>query len=171
MNLTRRGFMKLLGASAGAAAVGLPVFGDKFEIINQQERWVHDKGDYLIVRVPDFKTFANEVFEKPVLFLMGKESSVSGVICKGFANIYGSNQFLFKDCLFDSRGKNFEGRRKGVVSVESGRACIISSAFYIGPGMETCLDLRGSEPHALTGIYFETSNTEKPAYNISMQGV
>jgi hypothetical protein len=63
--------------------------------------WIEDKGDYCIVRVPDFKTFAHEAISKPVIFILGEQAIVRAVDVEGFANIYAPKGGLVTASRFD----------------------------------------------------------------------
>jgi hypothetical protein len=76
MNTTRRTFLRLTGAAAGALVIAK--YAEPLAVLADHGPWVEDKGDFYIVRVPDFKTFANEHLEKPTIFLLGESATVCG---------------------------------------------------------------------------------------------
>lgn len=101
----RRGFLKLLGAAVGAAAVpGILTYAEPLLAIPIEGReWVEDRGDFYVVRVPDFKTFAREVLDKPTIFLLGQQAILTNVLVSGFANLSAPRAGVIRDCTFDAR--------------------------------------------------------------------
>lgn len=105
----RRGFLKLGTAIVGSLAI--IHYAEPIIKLTKHHQWVEDKGDFLIVRVPDFKSFANETLNKPTVFLMGERSTVRGVDLKGFANIYAPNGAAIKDSVFDASSMSTASNR------------------------------------------------------------
>jgi hypothetical protein len=131
MSIERRGFLKL-----GAALVGALVLTRYAEpvvaVADTHHDWVEDKGDYVIVRVPDFKTFANEVISKPVIFILGEQAIVRAVEVEGFANIYAPKGGTVLESRFDASRMAVENER-AVVGVK-GKHITISQCHLIGTG-------------------------------------
>ena len=62
--MQRRSFLSVLAGAS--AALGLARYAEPFALTpDAHHEWVEDKGDYVIIRVPDFKTFARETINKP----------------------------------------------------------------------------------------------------------
>jgi hypothetical protein len=97
---TRRGFLKIGAAILGS--IGLVRYSEPIIEIAHTHEWIEDKGDYAIVRVPDFKSFANEVINKPAIFIMGRDSVVKNVNVDGFVNFYAPNGGRITNSRFDS---------------------------------------------------------------------
>ena len=100
MNIERRGFLKLAVAMIGGTAV-TRYAEPLVDIADTNRDWIEDKGDYCVIRVPDFKTFANEVIAKPVIFLLGQQAAVQNVDIAGYANIYAPKAGRVFGCRFD----------------------------------------------------------------------
>ena len=101
MTVERRGFLKLAAAFIGGMAVTKYV-EPIIQVANTHKDWIEDKGDFCIVRVPDFKTFSSEVIEKPVIFILGANSVVRYVDVLGYVNLYGPNGGMVDNCRFDA---------------------------------------------------------------------
>lgn len=110
MSETRRGFLKLLGAVA--ASVGIVKYAEPLLSIPQAGHdWIEDRGDFYIVRVPDFKEFARETLEKPTIFLLGEMAIVRDVRVTSFANVHSPRGGLVHGCIFDSSKAEAENDR------------------------------------------------------------
>lgn len=130
--IARRGFLRLLGA-AGVAA-GLVKYAEPIVEFVQDGAWIEDKGSFLILRIPDGKTFANETFRKPVLVMMGLRSILRDTEFIGVVNIdAGKGGALIQGNIFDAsrvltdrvrpviemRGNDFELRDSVVTAGQS----------------------------------------------------
>lgn len=69
--------------------------------LNKHE-WIEDKGDFYIVRVPDSKTFAKEILDKPTIFLLGHYSVVKDIVVNGYINVAIKGESLIHDCIIDA---------------------------------------------------------------------
>ena len=127
--IERRGFLKL-----GAALIGALTLTKYAEplvtVADTHHDWIEDKGDYLIVRVPDFKTFANEVISKPVIFILGEQAIVRAVDVEGFANIYAPKGGLVTATRFDGSRMVTEKERP-LVNLKA-KNLTISDCNFIG---------------------------------------
>ena len=83
---TRRGFIKIGMAVVGAFT--LAKYAEPLIEVSDLHQWIEDKGDFYIIRVPDFKTFAKETLNKPTIFLLGEQATVRDVEIFGYANVY-----------------------------------------------------------------------------------
>jgi hypothetical protein len=99
-NIARRGFLKVGAAILGGLAITR--YSEPIIQIVEKNEWIEDKGDYVIVRVPDFKTFAQEAIGKPAIFILGEQAIVRGVYVNGFANIYAPKGGLVTASRFDA---------------------------------------------------------------------
>lgn len=108
----RRGFLKLGAAVVGSLAIMR--YAEPIIQLTKHHEWIEDRGDFVIVRIPDFKSFANEQINKPVVFLMGEQSTIRNIDVKGFANIYAPRGGSFTDSSFDSRHIVTESNRSAI---------------------------------------------------------
>jgi hypothetical protein len=106
---TRRGFLKLGAVMLGS--IGIIRYSEPIIDIAHSHEWIEDKGDYVIVRVPDFKSFANEFINKPAIFIMGQNAIVKNLSLKGFANFYIPNGGIITESHFDTRNMTTENIR------------------------------------------------------------
>jgi hypothetical protein len=84
------------------------------------KRFVDDRGDYLIVRIPNGEHVRDEEFKKPILLVLeGPYALFSSCLVTGFANVLAPNGGLIYDCLFDGAAMRTKNPRS-VVLVESG---------------------------------------------------
>lgn len=131
MKIERRGFLKL-----GAALIGAMTLAKYAEpvvaVAETHHDWIEDKGDYCIVRVPDFKTFAHEAISKPVIFILGEQAIVRAVEVEGFANIYAPNGGLVTASRFDASRVVTEKERP-VINLKA-KDITISDCHLIGTG-------------------------------------
>lgn len=84
----------------------------------KKHEWVEDKGDFYIVRVPDSKTFANELLDKPTIFLLGHHTVVRDIIVNGYANISHKGTSLITTSRFDV-SKMLLSTNRSILSVEA----------------------------------------------------
>lgn len=99
---TRRGFLKIGTAILGTLTV-TKYAEPLIDLTPSVHDWIDDRGDFVIVRVPSLKTFANEVIRKPAILLLGHHSTVLGVDVHGFANVRMGDQARLLDSRFDAR--------------------------------------------------------------------
>lgn len=131
MKIERRGFLKLGAALIGAltlAKYAEPVVA----LADTHHDWIEDKGDYCIVRVPDFRTFAHEAISKPVIFILGEQATVRAVEVEGFANIYAPKGGLVTASRFDGSRMVTEKDRP-LVNLKA-KDITISDCHFIGTG-------------------------------------
>lgn len=112
MNITKRGFIKL-GTSL-IAGVSVARFSEIIIDVKPLHEWIEDRGDFYIVRIPDFKTFSKEILDKPTMLLFGEQSTASDITCNGFVNIYMPNGGTFTDSLVDTSKSMMAGRNAPV---------------------------------------------------------
>lgn len=112
---TRRAFLRALGAAA--AAIGITRYAEPELLIpDVHHDWIEDRGDFYVVRVPDFKTFANETLNKPTIFLLGQESTMKYVEVNSYANIAMGLGASVLSSRFDS-SKAQAGKPRATVNV------------------------------------------------------
>ena len=68
----------------------------------KKHEWIEDKGDFYIVRVPDSMTFANELLDKPTIFLLGHYTVVKDIVVNGYANVAAKGESLIHGCNIDA---------------------------------------------------------------------
>lgn len=136
-NATRRGFLKLGTAVIGGMAITR--YAEPIIQLADRLEWVEDKGDYCIIRVPDFKTFANESITKPAIFILGELAIVRSVRVEGFANIYAPKGGRVMDSLFDS-SRMVVKKERPVVNLNA-KDTIISDCQFIGNGFGSALQI------------------------------
>jgi hypothetical protein len=130
-NIARRGFLKVGAAILGGLAITR--YSEPIIQIVEKNEWIEDKGDYVIIRVPDFKTFANETIAKPAIFIMGQAATVKAIEVAGFANVYAPKGGLIMDSRFDaSRMKTEEDRP--VINLKAEGIKIAGCCHLIGNG-------------------------------------
>jgi len=71
-------------------------------IADSHKDWIEDKGEFYIVRVPDYKTFARETLNKPTILLLGENSIAKDLDINGYLNVELSHESLFIDSRIDS---------------------------------------------------------------------
>ncbi len=136
---SRRGFLKLAASVVGALSLARyaePILA----IADRHHDWIEDKGDYLIVRVPDFKTFANETLNKPVIFLLGQEATVHHVEVNAFSNVHSPKGGRIYGSRFDGSQMETEMPRPLVV-IKGGDGLVIENCNMIGVGHQAAIDL------------------------------
>lgn len=127
MNPTKRGFLKLASALIGGVSFmryAEPVIA----MPKVTHDWIDDRGDFVIITVPDFKTFKNEVIPKPAIFALGEGALVAGCEISGFSNIFAKQGASLKDCLFDGSRMLTENSR-AVVTLVRGFPYIVDSTI------------------------------------------
>lgn len=136
--MRRRGFIQLGTAIFGALT--LQRYVEPFvEIVNMKD-WITDHGDFLVVRVPAFKTFSNEILPKPTLFFMQERSTVRNVEVLGFANISAPAGAVVESSRFDC-SKMTVARNRAIIEVSKStnmlfRDCqLISNSITKNAGM------------------------------------
>jgi hypothetical protein len=131
MKIERRGFLRLGAALVGALT--LAKYSEPLIVVqDEHHEWIEDKGDYVIVRVPDFKTFANEVISKPAIFLLGENALIRGVDVAGFSNVYAPKGGAVYGSRFDASRMQVENERP-VMNIK-GVTMTISGCHFIGGG-------------------------------------
>jgi len=111
MSLNRRTFAKIGTALAGSLV--LAKYAEPLALVpNEYRDWIEDRGDFFIVRVPDYKTFARETLNKPTIILMGERSTVRDVEIQGCTNIHAPKGGAISQCMFDVRSMVFEKPRE-----------------------------------------------------------
>ena len=133
-NETRRGFLKIGAAILGS--IGIVRYSEPLIEIARSHKWIEDKGDFVIVRVPDFKSFANETINKPAIFIMGQESTVKNLEVLGFANFYAPEGGSILQSRFDTSRMVTEITRSPVTI--KGQCVIMNEcAFMTAPAITT----------------------------------
>lgn len=122
--LNKRGFLKIASVLVGGLTLSKYTNAELFLPENKVsvfQDWIEDRGDFYIVRVPDFKSFNNEILNKPTVFLAGQHSSISRVRVDGFVNIHSKNgPIRLTESEIDATRHAFDGRRN---IIEVGAHC------------------------------------------------
>jgi hypothetical protein len=135
MNTLRRAFLK-----AGTAVLGALTLAKYTEPLiampDSSHEWIEDKGDFVIVRVPDFKTFADEVIDRPAIFLLGENAKVKHVDVKGYVNLYAPKGGSVTYSKFDA-SKMLVPRERSVMELKA-KDVVISDCHFEGNDTTTC---------------------------------
>ena len=107
--LLRRAFLKLAGASA-VAAYAEPMIA----LESARHEWVEDRGDFYLIRVPDFKTFARESLDKPTILILGASAKALDVLVDGYLNVFAPAGGLVSGFFVDGRNMRTEKARSAV---------------------------------------------------------
>lgn len=92
--LNKRGFLKIASALVGGLTLSKYTNAEFFvseKKVSAFQDWIEDRGDFYVVTIPDFKSFSNEILNKPTVFLAGHNSSISRIRITGFVNIHSKN--------------------------------------------------------------------------------
>jgi hypothetical protein len=128
---TRRTFVKKSMALVGGLSV--ITYAEPKVLFFKDVDWVTDKGDYYIVKVPDFKMLSREIFDKPCIILLGERAVVSDVRVQGFVNITAPRCGLVKDCHFDASSSQVLRDRPAMI-VEKSQALAFECCSFITYG-------------------------------------
>lgn len=130
--IERRGFLKVATMMVGSVLVAKYI-EPVIELIKPEKHtWIEDKGDFYIVRVPEYKTFAKEVLDKPTIFLMDHHSTVTQVDVKGYSNIKMSGCCTVTESRFDISKMITEQERSVVLVDGTGSTDKIHYSQFIG---------------------------------------
>lgn len=132
--MLRRTFLRL------AASTPIALYSEPWAlVVNAGRKWVEDRGEYLVIRIPENEMFRDEELTKPAIVFMGRCAVMKGVRTEHFTNIFGAGYNAIFDTYFDGRKIQSE-RPRALVEVKSkGEILIGSSLFYCGPGTESAL--------------------------------
>jgi hypothetical protein len=137
IDATRRGFLKIGAAIVGGIAISR--YAEPVIKIEQSHDWIEDRGDFVIVRVPDFKSFAKETIDKPAIFILGEKSVIDTVAVAGFANIYAPKGGLVIGSQFDASKMATELERS-VLNIKGGCAVQIRDCNIFGGDVAVCFE-------------------------------
>ena len=128
--MLRRGFLKMVGA---VAALGVTKYAEPMVPVAPEYRdWIEDRGDFFILRVPDFKSFAGEVLNKPSLILLGRRAELRNTTVHGYTNLYVPQGGLVSESTFDGSSMK-TARDRGTLWVQ-GESVTLEGCFFIGSG-------------------------------------
>ncbi len=131
--IQRRTFLKVASATVGAMVIHK--YAEPFEVL-QENDWITDRGDFYIVRVPDFKTFKNELLNKPTIFILGQSAVVSNCDVLGFTNIAAPKGGLFRDSAVDTSRMEVP-RMRSIVEIGGSNHLVITGLHGIsGPSVD-----------------------------------
>jgi hypothetical protein len=128
----RRTFLKLATATVGGAII--TTYSEPYAFIKDKSGWITDKGDYYIVRVPDYKSFAGETMDKNTIFILGNSALVTRVSVLGFVNITAPNGATLNEMLLDSRGSLSQKPRPALVFENTQNVKINGSHLFMSDG-------------------------------------
>ncbi len=126
LDFSRRGFLKLGSAIVGG--LSLIKYAEPAVQIPHSHEWIDDKGDFVIVRVPAFKSFANELITKPAIFVLGERALVRAIEVRGYSNIYAPKGGTILGCYFDGSQMTTEMNRS-VVHLVADNLGVTSCSF------------------------------------------
>lgn len=154
---TRRTFLKL--AAATATALDITRYAEPLQKIASKGEWVEDRGDFYVVRVPDFKTFARETLDKPTIFLLGERATVADVMVAAHCNIHAPKGGRVVGSYFDTRMVEMEKSRP--VMLLAGRGMLIQGCVFDRSERDEYAILAPRGVHDLT---IESVNLRTPNY-------
>lgn len=135
MNMLRRTFLKA-GTALGAGKL-LTLYTEPLSeiVVPKKHEWIEDKGDFYIVRVPDYKTFAGECLNRNTIFLVGVGATVHQVSVTGYANVLLNHQSRMHQVHIDASDCLVAGRNCVVLvdAINSQNKCLIEQLTAIGP--------------------------------------
>jgi hypothetical protein len=116
------------------------------ELLDDEAKdWVEERNGFYIVRVPDFKTFANETLDKPTIFLLGQEAVVRGIEVFGYANIFAPKHGTLTNCMFNASKVQTEAQRPIVLIGEGTKNMYLGDCIFTGNSTTTAgISLPGS---------------------------
>lgn len=163
VELSRRGFLKV--GVASVAGVLLAKYAEPvMSILDNKNDWVTDKGDYYILRIPDFKSFANHKFDKPLIVVMGECSRMSNTTVQGMTNLIVPKGGEVAKCSFNCREFLTEEPRPVVkVSEKHNNLTVVDSEFIGGLTTNYCIDFG-------LGSSFRTVTNNNSFYNPGQRG-
>lgn len=133
MQVTRRGFMRILGAAAAVTATGTGrILLADTEVPDKLHRWVRDEGDFYRVRVPAGLSMKNESFDKPVLLILERRAQFLSCSVDGFVNAYMEGEGLVRDCSFDTRNYRHTDARAPMAFLSPGDGNILTGCIFLG---------------------------------------
>jgi hypothetical protein len=123
------------------------------------KRFVDDRGDYLIVRIPNGECVHDEEFKKPILLILeGPYALFSSCLVTGFANVLAPNGGSIHDCYFDGIAMRTK-KPRAVVHVEtSGGGMQFHSCRVVGNEFNSsAFEMQG--PVEASSNYFKSGLT------------
>jgi hypothetical protein len=137
--IERRGFLKVATMMVGSVLVAKYI-EPAIELIKPEKHtWIEDKGDFYIVRVPEYKTFAKEILDKPTIFLMDHHSTVTQVDVKGYSNIKMSGYCTVTESRFDVSEMITEQERSVLLVNGTGTTNQIHYSHFICSGKSSAV--------------------------------
>lgn len=125
--MQRRSFLALAGATS------LACYAEPFTLIQDaRHEWIEDKGDYVIIRVPDFKTFASETISKPAILLLGQGATARDVEFGSYLNLHGKPQSRLMKFRLDASRATTQTPRP-TLRMNASHALVIDGAIQTGP--------------------------------------
>lgn len=157
--LERRSFLKL-GVALGLVRYTEPIAA----LVEPVNPWIEDRGDFLIVRVPDGKTLAREVFSKPAIVWLGACSILRDVECQSFVNFAAKPGSLVQHVSVDC-SRVATDRQRAAVLVRGNGGSFLDTYIRCGPSNDCAIHLEHGtidrlHIHAVSGPSGFASNVE-----------
>lgn len=149
MTTNRRAFLKIAGA------LGVVCYAEPLLAIEPEHDWVQDKGSYLLVRIPDGKTFANETFTKPAVILMGAYSEMRDIRSNSYANIACAGGNRIRDLAFDCRGMMTE-KPRSIILVRGDSYIVEGAHFQLSQYATSAIEVEESRGMSLQNVQVTT---------------
>ena len=128
MSLNRRTFAKIGTALMGGLV--LAKYAEPLALVPTEYRdWIEDRGDFFIVRVPDYKTFERETLNKPTIILMGERTTVRDIEVQGYTNVHAPKGGRIDECTFDTRTMVVEKPRE-VIRLAAEHLSVMNCTLY-----------------------------------------
>lgn len=133
-DLSRRGFLRVAGAAGAVLGAGVVLYRETTNLVLPTSNdWIEDRGDFLIVRVPDEKMFKGEKLLKPTILVMGMRSMVRDCEVYGYLNILGKGDWGFNENYVDCRKTAMTKDRPIILVQSAGRKTTINYNYLVGP--------------------------------------
>jgi len=113
--IERRGFLKIATTLMGGAMLATYTEPLIKLATPESHKWIEDKGDFYIVRVPMYKSFTKEHLDRPTIFLMDNYSIVSDVTVIGYSNFKTQGSRIISNCCFDITNTKTVNERSAVL--------------------------------------------------------
>lgn len=126
--MKRRGFLQIGTAVFGSLT--LQRYVEPAVEVDVVADWITDYGDFLVVRVPAFKSFSNETLHKPTLFLLEEQSIVRNIHVQGFVNVNASRGARITESKIDC-SKMIVSRNRAIVEFSKNSHCSMSDCYLI----------------------------------------
>ncbi len=130
--MDRRGFLKLVGAAVPAiyAARAVAVYDYAAAPTAKLEPWIKDRGAWYEIYIPEGKTMAKEMFDKPCLIIAESRSAILDCSFYGFVDM-AAKEHRFSGNLIDCSGKVF-AKPRALLTLRESENTEISYCHLLG---------------------------------------